>query len=160
MGAASVRQQPLCSLGNLLIPLPSCATSFGGVVRDGAITKATGSSTPGDCSGSQALETSAASIAPRVTNVSYRSPGFGADSVSYRPLHDLTRLGPLLSLGASAAQFLLAIALVWIAAIESSARFTELTGCPHPLLVVQHFLLPLLISDAATNHPDDEKDDA
>jgi hypothetical protein len=35
------------------------------------------------------------------------------------PRHDLARLGPLLSWGASAAQFVLAIALVWIAAHES-----------------------------------------
>jgi hypothetical protein len=35
------------------------------------------------------------------------------------PRYDLTRLGPLLTWGASAAQFLLAIALVWIAAHES-----------------------------------------
>jgi hypothetical protein len=34
--------------------------------------------------------------------------------------HDLSILGPLLSWGASAAQFLLAIALVWIAAHEST----------------------------------------
>jgi hypothetical protein len=33
--------------------------------------------------------------------------------------HDLARLGPLLTWGASAAQFVLAIALVWIAAHES-----------------------------------------
>jgi len=35
------------------------------------------------------------------------------------PRHDLERLGPLLTWGASAAQFVLAIALVWIAARES-----------------------------------------
>jgi hypothetical protein len=35
------------------------------------------------------------------------------------PRHDLARLGPLLTWGASAAQFVLAIALVWIAAHES-----------------------------------------
>jgi hypothetical protein len=35
------------------------------------------------------------------------------------PRHDLTILGPLLTWGASAAQFVLAIALVWIAAHES-----------------------------------------
>jgi len=36
------------------------------------------------------------------------------------PRHDMASLGPLLTWGASAAQFLLAIALVWIAARESS----------------------------------------
>jgi hypothetical protein len=36
------------------------------------------------------------------------------------PRHDLASLGPLLTWGASAAQFLLGIALVWIAARESS----------------------------------------
>jgi hypothetical protein len=36
------------------------------------------------------------------------------------PRHDLARLGPLLTWGASAVQFLLAIALVWIAAHEST----------------------------------------
>ena len=36
------------------------------------------------------------------------------------PRYDLARLGPLLSWGASGAQFLLAIALVWIAAHEST----------------------------------------
>jgi hypothetical protein len=36
------------------------------------------------------------------------------------PRHDLTLLGPLLAWGASAAQFALAIALVWIAAHEST----------------------------------------
>ena len=36
------------------------------------------------------------------------------------PRHDLSVLGPLLTWGASAAQFLLAIALVWIAAHEST----------------------------------------
>jgi hypothetical protein len=36
------------------------------------------------------------------------------------PRHDLARLGPLLTWGASAAQFVLAIALVWIAAHEST----------------------------------------
>ena len=36
------------------------------------------------------------------------------------PRHDLAILGPLLTWGASAAQFVLAIALVWIAAHESS----------------------------------------
>jgi hypothetical protein len=36
------------------------------------------------------------------------------------PRHDLAILGPLLAWGASAAQFVLAIALVWIAAHESS----------------------------------------
>jgi hypothetical protein len=35
------------------------------------------------------------------------------------PRHDLARLGPVLTWGASAAQFVLAIALVWIAAHES-----------------------------------------
>jgi hypothetical protein len=35
------------------------------------------------------------------------------------PRHDLSVLGPLLTWGASAAQFLLAVALVWIAAHES-----------------------------------------
>jgi hypothetical protein len=35
------------------------------------------------------------------------------------PRHDLERLGPLLTWGASAAQFVLAITLVWIAAHES-----------------------------------------
>lgn len=34
--------------------------------------------------------------------------------------HDLARLGPLLTWGASAAQFVLAVALVWIAAHEST----------------------------------------
>src|SRR6185437_10054922 len=36
------------------------------------------------------------------------------------PRHDLARLGPLLTWGASAAQFVLAITLVWIAAHEST----------------------------------------
>ena len=36
------------------------------------------------------------------------------------PRYDLARLGPLLTWGASAAQFVLAIALVWIAAHEST----------------------------------------
>src|SRR6185437_16746442 len=36
------------------------------------------------------------------------------------PRHDLGTLGPLLTWGASAAQFVLAIALVWIAAHEST----------------------------------------
>jgi hypothetical protein len=36
------------------------------------------------------------------------------------PRHDLSALGPLLTWGASAAQFVLAIALVWIAAHEST----------------------------------------
>jgi hypothetical protein len=36
------------------------------------------------------------------------------------PRHDLARLGPLLTWGASAAQFVVAIALVWIAAHEST----------------------------------------
>jgi hypothetical protein len=36
------------------------------------------------------------------------------------PRHDLSLLGPLLTWGASAAQFMLAIALVWIAAHEST----------------------------------------
>src|SRR5262249_40356693 len=36
------------------------------------------------------------------------------------PRHDLSVLGPLLTWGASAAQFVLAIALVWIAAHEST----------------------------------------
>jgi hypothetical protein len=36
------------------------------------------------------------------------------------PRHDLVILGPLLTWGASAAQFLLAIALIWIAAHEST----------------------------------------
>jgi hypothetical protein len=36
------------------------------------------------------------------------------------PRHDLSVLGPLLAWGASAAQFVLAIALVWIAAREST----------------------------------------
>jgi hypothetical protein len=36
------------------------------------------------------------------------------------PRHDLARLGPLLTWGASAAQFVLAIALAWIAAHEST----------------------------------------
>ena len=35
------------------------------------------------------------------------------------PRHDLARLGPLLTWGASAAQFVVALALVWIAAHES-----------------------------------------
>jgi hypothetical protein len=36
------------------------------------------------------------------------------------PRHDLGKLGPLLTWGASAAQFVLAVALVWIAAHEST----------------------------------------
>ena len=40
--------------------------------------------------------------------------------VAIGPRHDLARLGPLLTWGASAAQFVLAITLIWIAAHEST----------------------------------------
>jgi hypothetical protein len=40
--------------------------------------------------------------------------------VAIGPRHDLSVLGPLLTWGASAAQFVLAIALVWVAAHEST----------------------------------------
>src|ERR1700757_1032910 len=40
--------------------------------------------------------------------------------LAIRPRYDLRTLGPLLTWGASAAQFVLAIALVWIAAHEST----------------------------------------
>src|SRR5215831_15598705 len=46
------------------------------------------------------------------------------------PRHDLSVLGPLLTWGASAAQFMLAIALVWIAAHES----TPAGRLPRPVL--------------------------
>ena len=46
------------------------------------------------------------------------------------PRHDLSVIGPLLTWGASAAQFILAIALVWIAAHES----TPAGRLPRPLV--------------------------
>jgi hypothetical protein len=55
--------------------------------------------------------------------------------------HDLATLGPLLAWGASAAQFVLAIALVWIAAHES----TPSARLPRPLLYSTAIAASLLV---------------
>ena len=71
------------------------------------------------------------------------------------PRHDLTRLGPLLSWGASAAQFTLAIVLVWIAAHESTPggrlprQIVYLTAISASLLVVLLTLLTFSTSPAS-----------
>lgn len=71
------------------------------------------------------------------------------------PRHDLSILGPLLSWGASAAQFALAIALVWIAAHESipagrlprhTVYSTAVAGC---LVVIFVTFLTYSISPAS-----------
>jgi hypothetical protein len=73
------------------------------------------------------------------------------------PRHDLGLLGPLLAWGASAAQFVLAIALVWIAAHESKPAgrlprqmvyFAAVAGC---LVVV--FITLLTFSTSPANEP-------
>src|SRR5690242_1851942 len=71
------------------------------------------------------------------------------------PRHDLIRLGPLLSWGASAAQFLLAIALVWMAAHESTPagrlprQIIYSTASAACLLIVFVTVLTFLISPAS-----------
>jgi hypothetical protein len=70
------------------------------------------------------------------------------------PRHDLGILGPLLGWGASAAQFVLAIVLVWIAAHESTPagrlprQMLYLTAAAASLVVVFVNLLTYLISPA------------
>jgi len=73
------------------------------------------------------------------------------------PRHDLGILGPLLTWGASAAQFMLAIALVWIAAHES----TPAGRLPRPVLysaaiaasLVVVFVTLLTFSTSPANEP-------
>ncbi|HEY4088221.1 MAG TPA: NrsF family protein [Bryobacteraceae bacterium] len=57
------------------------------------------------------------------------------------PRHDLSVLGPLLAWGASAAQFVLAIALVWIAARES----TPAGRLPRRMVYVAAFAASLVV---------------
>src|SRR5205814_10365279 len=70
------------------------------------------------------------------------------------PRHDLSVLGPLLTWGASAAQFVLAIALVWIAAHESipagrlPRQMVYLAAVAASLVVVFVTLLTFSISPA------------
>jgi hypothetical protein len=73
------------------------------------------------------------------------------------PRHDLARLGPFLTWGASGAQFLLAIALVWIAAHESMPagrlpRHVVYSAAIAACLVVV-FVTLLTFSTNPTNEP-------
>jgi len=73
------------------------------------------------------------------------------------PRHDLSVLGPLLTWGASAAQFMLAIALVWIAAHESTPagrlprQIVYFAAVAASLLVV--FVTLLTFSTSPANEP-------
>src|SRR5215471_6488579 len=73
------------------------------------------------------------------------------------PRHDLSVLGPLLTWGASAAQFVLAIALVWIAARESTPagrlprQIVYFAAAAASLLVV--FVTLLTFSTSPANEP-------
>jgi len=73
------------------------------------------------------------------------------------PRHDLSVLGPLLAWGASAAQFVLAIALVWIAARESTPagrlprEIVYLAAVTASLVVV--FVTLLTFSTSPTSEP-------
>src|SRR5262249_28319695 len=73
------------------------------------------------------------------------------------PRHDLRVLGPLLTWGASAAQFVLAIVLVWIAAHESTPagrlprQMVYLAAAAASLLVV--FVTLLTFSTSPANAP-------
>jgi hypothetical protein len=73
------------------------------------------------------------------------------------PRHDLSVLGPLLTWGASAAQFVLAIALVWIAAHESTPagrlprQIVYFAAVAASLLVV--FVTLLTFSTSPANEP-------
>ena len=73
------------------------------------------------------------------------------------PRHDLSVLGPLLTWGASAAQFVLAIMFVWIAAHESTPagrlprQMVYLAGAAAFLLVV--FVALLTFSTSPANEP-------
>ena len=73
------------------------------------------------------------------------------------PRHDLSLLGPLLTWGASAAQFVLAIALVWIAARESTPagrlpRQVVYTAAASAFLLVV-FVTLLTFSTSPANEP-------
>ena len=73
------------------------------------------------------------------------------------PRHDLSVLGPLLTWGASAAQFVLAIVLVWIAAHESTParrlprQMVYLAAAAASLVVV--FVTLLTFSTSPANEP-------
>jgi hypothetical protein len=99
-------------------------------VHDGSLNQATGSADAGDRPGSQTSHTIARTAPTGVANGPSALLVSPLILLAIGPRHDLGTLGPLLTWGASAAQFVLAIAFVWIAARES----TRSGRLPRPVL--------------------------
>jgi hypothetical protein len=89
-------------------------------VHDGSFTEAPGSAHAGDRSGSWARESVPAAAPPGIADGSSRSTISWLIFLAMGVRRDSGTLGVLLTWGASSSQFLLAIALVWIAAHEGT----------------------------------------